>query len=296
MIRQLGDKAEVTREAPSLPWVEKYRPKTVNDVVHQDEIVNVMKKVLQSDVPNLPHLLFYGPPGTGKTSVIQAACRQLYGPKYYSSRVCELNASDDRGIKVIREKVKTFAQAAVHTNPELVQNGVKYPVPPYKVIVLDEADALLPDAQGALRRIIEQYCNVTRFCLICNYVSRIIEPLVSRCAKFRFRPVKKEAMIKRIKDISDKESIVLSDVSLLDLHQVSCGDLRLAVQYLQGAQKAYGNDLSNASFSELSGRVPDHNMRQFYETFWSNSFFSMQKVVKVCVLLVLVKLIPQKQL
>ena len=216
-----------------VPWIEKYRPRKVSDVVHQTEVTSVFDKVLNESCPNLPHLLFYGPPGSGKTSVILAACAQLFGPKYKASRVLELNASDDRGIKVVRQKVKAFAQAAVHAKPERTHDGVTYPVPPYKIVILDEADALLPDAQAALRRIIEQYCTVTRFCLICNYVSRIIEPLVSRCAKFRFHSITKDTMSSRITHIAKHENLTLSPACLASLDQVSQGDLRLAVQYLQ---------------------------------------------------------------
>eukprot|EP01059_Diplonema_ambulator_P031276 TRINITY_DN5689_c0_g2_i1.p1 TRINITY_DN5689_c0_g2~~TRINITY_DN5689_c0_g2_i1.p1 ORF type:complete len:352 (+),score=64.96 TRINITY_DN5689_c0_g2_i1:52-1107(+) len=264
-----------------LPWVEKYRPKKVAEVMHQQEVVAVMNKVLMDKTPNMPHLLFYGPPGSGKTSAILAMCNQLFGPKYLKSRVLELNASDERGIKVIRERVKVFAQSAVHTNPEHTQDGVFYPVPPYKVIVLDEADALLPDAQAALRRIIEQYCTVTRFCLICNYVSRIIEPIVSRCAKFRFKPITRETMGERVLYIAGKEGLTTSEGCLKQLDEVSQGDLRLAVQYLQGARKAYGSDLSNVDFHEMAGWLPHSIVRAFYNSFWSNSFVEMQKTVSL---------------
>ena len=123
----------------------------------------------------------------------------MYGPELYRKRILELNASDERGISVVREKVKTFAQGAVGG-----QKVDGYPCPRFKLIILDEADTMTPEAQSALRRMIEQYSSVTRFCLICNYVTRVIEPLASRCAKFRFKPLPVEAMRQRIFDIAGK--------------------------------------------------------------------------------------------
>ncbi|KAJ2852353.1 Subunit of heteropentameric Replication factor C (RF-C), partial [Coemansia erecta] len=210
---------DATAAAPpkAIPWVEKYRPRTIDDVAAQGEVVQVLRTSLETK--NLPHLLFYGPPGTGKTSTILALTRTMYGTaEAAKTRVLELNASDERGIAVIREKVKTFARAAVGsrtTSATTAQGTIQ--LPPYKIVILDEADSMTSDAQAALRRIIEKYSRVTRFCLVCNYVSRIIEPLASRCAKFRFKPVPNDNAVQCLSMVAHRESLACRDGALDEL-------------------------------------------------------------------------------
>ena len=132
--------------------------------------------------------------------------RQLFGPKLFRSRILELNASDERGINVVREKIKKFAQKKIARADTLEGYDCRFPCPPIQIIILDEADSMTNDAQAALRRIIENYTKSTRFCILCNYISKIIDPIVSRCMKFRFNPIATEAQIEKLKIISEKEN------------------------------------------------------------------------------------------
>lgn len=185
----------------------------------------------------LPHMLFYGPPGTGKTSTILALAKELYGPELMKTRVLELNASDERGISIVREKVKDFARITV-SNATTLQSS-SYPCPPYKIIILDEADSMTQDAQSALRRTMETYSKITRFCLICNYVTRIIDPLASRCSKFRFKPLDESNARTRLEEIAKAEGVVVEDGAIDSLIRVSDGDLRKAITYLQSAARLH---------------------------------------------------------
>ncbi|KAL6492904.1 Subunit of heteropentameric Replication factor C (RF-C) [Orobanche gracilis] len=257
----------------SQPWVEKYRPKQVKDVAHQDEVVRVLTNTLETT--NCPHMLFYGPPGTGKTTTALAIAHQLYGPELYKSRVLELNASDDRGINVVRTKIKNFAAVAVGS----VRHG-GYPCPPYKIIILDEADSMTEDAQNALRRTMETYSKVTRFFFICNYISRIIEPLASRCAKFRFKPLTEEIMSTRILYICKEEGLHLDSEALSTLSSISQGDLRRAITYLQGAARLFGSSVSSKDLISVSGVIPEDIVQALFSACKSGNFDTADKEVK----------------
>ncbi|KAE8447641.1 hypothetical protein EG329_010612 [Mollisiaceae sp. DMI_Dod_QoI] len=218
------------------PWVEKYRPKNLSDVTAQDHTITVLQRTLQSS--NLPHMLFYGPPGTGKTSTVLALAKELYGPELMKTRVLELNASDERGISIVREKVKNFARMQL-AQPTAAQRA-QYPCPPYKIIILDEADSMTQDAQSALRRTMETYSKITRFCLICNYVTRIIDPLASRCSKFRFKSLDQGNARARVEEIAQKEGVKLEAGAADMLIKCSEGDLRKAITFLQSAARLVG--------------------------------------------------------
>jgi replication factor C subunit 2/4 len=222
----------------------------------------------------LPHLLFYGPPGTGKTSAILALAKDLFGPQMYRSRVLELNASDERGIEVVRNKIKHFASLAVSAN-----KSTTHPCPPFKLIILDEADSMTVDAQSALRRTMETYTKVTRFCILCNYVSRIIGPIASRCAKFRFQPMCKEVMTSRLSFIADKEGFSLPQDAAQALLKVSGGDLRRAITLLQNTYMLHGQDMKGKHITDAAAVIPDEVMLDLLAACKSNSFDKMQ----VCV-------------
>ncbi|KAG8267894.1 replication factor C subunit 4 [Homalodisca vitripennis] len=251
-------KMKPKKESKLTPWVEKYRPRSMDEVVEQHEIVAVLKQCLTG--ADLPHFLFYGPPGTGKTSTIIAAARQLFGD-IYKERILELNASDDRGIQVIREKVKNFSQL---TASSVRPDG--RPCPPYKIVILDEADSMTSAAQAALRRTMEKETRSTRFCLICNYVSCIIQPLTSRCTKFRFKPLGQEKMLDKLKEICDAEDVKCEPEAMKLLVEMSGGDMRRAITCLQSCSRLKaGDQISTSDVFEVTGIVPNHWIKGLME-------------------------------
>ncbi|XP_074603598.1 replication factor C subunit 4 [Brevipalpus obovatus] len=255
------------REGPIVPWVEKYRPKSVEEVVFQEEAVNVLRECLKGG--DFPNLLFYGPPGTGKTSTILALAREMF-KDMFPQRVLELNASDERGIQVIREKVKRFAQQTAAS--QKIGGGT---IPPFKIIILDEADSMTHGAQACLRRVMEKECKSTRFCIICNYISRIIDPIVSRCSKFRFKPLHPDLVLGKLQEICEKEQIQLTDVGVLnELIRISDGDLRKAITFLQTAFRLKGKE-SKVTFDdvrEITGYIPEKVVTDFMSACEKHSY------------------------
>lgn len=189
----------------------------------------------------------------GKTSTILALAKQLFGPTMFQTRVLELNASDERGISIVREKVKNFARQQLSNPPANYTD--KYPCPPYKIIILDEADSMTQDAQSALRRTMETYSRITRFCLICNYVTRIIDPLASRCSKFRFKSLDSRNAKKRLDEIATAEGATMENGALDALIKCSEGDLRKAITFLQSASRLVGAE-NGAKLG--NGHAKDH--------------------------------------
>lgn len=209
----------------NLPWVEKYRPAKLNELISHEDIINTISRFIQED--RLPHLLFYGPPGTGKTSTILACAKQIYNPKEFGSMVLELNASDDRGIGVVREQILNFASTRT-----IFKSG-------FKLVILDEADAMTQDAQNALRRVIEKFTDNTRFCIICNYLSKIIPAVQSRCTRFRFGPLSHKQIEPRLNYITEKEGINITEDGKTALIELSQGDMRKVINILQSTAMAF---------------------------------------------------------
>jgi len=220
--------------------------------VSQEEVVAVLKKCI--DNGDMQNLLFYGPPGTGKTSAAVALCHQLFKENsVYKDRVLELNASDERGIDIVRSRIKEFARRAVG------RVGAKEGVIQIRVVILDEADAMTSAAQAALRRTMESETATTRFFLICNYITRIIEPLASRCAKFRFKPLSVDAQLDRLHYICQKEGVMVEDQAVKELVAITEGDLRKSITILQSLACS-GEMVSVEDVHEMSGLVPSHSI------------------------------------
>ena len=227
-------------------WIEKYRPKAIDEIIGQDETKTRLKGFVESK--SLPHLLFAGPPGTGKTSTVITLATEIFGEGNISGNLLELNASDDRGIDIIRNEVKDFAKTL--------------PIDaPFKIISLDEADALTSAAQHALRRTMEKYVSSSRFVLLCNYPGKIIEPIQSRCAFFRFQRLGDDVIKEQMEYISKQENVDYTSKGVDMLVKVSNGDLRKAINVLQ-ATAATGGKIEETSVLETVGGVDPNEIEK----------------------------------
>jgi replication factor C small subunit len=247
-------------------WAEKYRPQILDEMVNQTEVVSRLKNFVKER--NLPHLLFVGPAGIGKTTSILALARDLYGSGYRNYTL-ELNASDERGIDVIREKVKNFARTAA------IASEV-----PFKILIMDEADSLTSAAQHALRRTMEIYTRTCRFCLIGNYSENIIEPIQSRCSVFRFSPLSEVDAKGWIKTIASKEDVKLLEEGLEAIYEASKGDLRKATNLLQAAAATQEGMVDDVAIYSILGRVSPGKVREILNLGLKGEFLEAREALR----------------
>ncbi len=244
-------------------WTEKYRPKEFSEVKGQDDTVKKVEALVKQQ--NLPHLMFAGPAGTGKTTLSLVIAKQLFGDTW-NNNLLELNASDERGIDIVRHKVKDFARTRAIGDV------------PFKIIYLDECDALTKEAQQALRRTMENYTQTCRFILSANYSSKIIDPIQSRCAVFRFRPLPKEDIKNIVKKIAEKEGLKIDDKASDALYEVSNGDCRKVENILQSCA-AMSNDITDELVFSLASMAKPAEIKKILELALDNKFVDARNLL-----------------
>jgi len=250
----------------TLPWIEKYRPEYIDQVVSHENTLRILKNMIVKN--NFPHAVMYGPPGSGKTTTIKACAREMFG-EHYSHLVLELNGSSERGIGIIRNQIDVFCQHDLYNNDTKRQ----------KLVILDEADSMTIDAQSALRNVITTYTATTRFCLICNYITKIIEPLISRCVVFIFNPIPVGQHLAHLKNIVEFEGINIDEDTLLENIKLSKGDMRNSINVLQSLSMIYGDEQINTTMLyENIGQLVSHEMDTMIETLF-NSELSFTSII-----------------
>lgn len=246
---------EKTQSDKQLPWIEKYRPKQMDQVISHPDIILSLERFITKK--SLPHLLFYGPSGSGKTSTIKCCAREIYG-KYMDCMILELNASNERGIETVRTKIKNFVcnRNSIYLPQET--RGI------FKMVILDEIDSMTVEAQGMLRQTIEKNSSTTRFCLICNDIDKINSALQSRCAHYRFAPLRSKDMLIKLDEICSLEKIDYDKKAMDAIIKISKGDMRAAINILQHVSLTIKDKISEDHVYKVSGHcTPTINISIF---------------------------------
>lgn len=251
----------MVKELENTIWIEKYRPQDFSEMKGQTEIVSRVKKFVETK--NMPHLLFAGPAGIGKTTLALIIAKKMFGEQWRHNFL-ELNASDERGIDIIRNKVKDFARTRAIGDA------------PFKIIYLDESDALTSEAQQALRRTMENYTKTCRFILSCNYSSKIIDPIQSRCVMFRFKPLAKEEIFEIITKISKQEGVEVTENGREALYEVSGGDCRKLENIMQSTA-AINQKIDEETVYSLASKAKPEDIIQVIKLSLSNNFSAARK-------------------
>jgi len=253
---------------PTKPWIEKYRPRKTQDIIQHDVIRKVCENIKKHK--NMPNMLFKGPPGTGKTSVAFALSMELYGSKV-AERVLELNASDDRGIKIVRNTIIKFTKLSMSDS-----DNFKYQCPDFRIIILDEVDAMTKDAQGALRKVMEDNIKNTRFILICNNENDIIDALKSRCTKFIFNEISIENIIIRLKNISEYEKLDISDDAIKLIAEIRKGDIRSCINTLQNL-KYIDKNITIDDVKRITSFIDKNDIKELLNAISTSDFRTVYK-------------------
>jgi replication factor C subunit 3/5 len=255
----------------NIPWIEKYRPNTIDEIVGNRQVISILNNMVEKN--SLPHMILFGSSGTGKTSTVLAFAKKIYG-KHFRHMILELNGSDDRGINVVREQIKEFCS----TTNNLYKMYNKKSI--YKLVILDEVDSMTLDGQFALRRIIENYTENTRFCLICNYITKITPALRSRCLAFRFEPLNNDFIMDKLYEIVDKENVDIDDDIIHKIIKKSTGDLRKGINMLQ-CLTTFSKISKNNDITLLFNMINDKDIEIIYNELKSkNNFISKYKKIK----------------
>lgn len=259
-----------------IPWIEKYRPDNLNGILGQDHIITALRKTVKDK--SMPHLLFYGTSGTGKTSTITAIAKELYG-KYYNFMVLELNASNERGIEIVRTRIKQFVMGknVFYGETEKEREGV------FKLVILDETDAMTVDGQAILRRVIEKYTQTTRFCLICNNIEKIDPALQSRCTKFRFSPIGRENIRKKVLEIRKAEKIKVTEQGIDTIIRRANGDMRRVLNILQSVSMI-STKIDKAAINNCIGYPQDKHIQKIMTSLTTDAFSKSYKLAQTLML------------